>query len=111
MPPAVSSRQITKVQDIMDEKRGVTGVLPSGLPLARSFGMKFYDYNVAESEAVQSMVAKRIEREFKDEIRKLRRDEMRKGTPDFEGLNDAIQRLEKRMRDEITKARGGEREE
>jgi hypothetical protein len=36
---------------------------------------------------------------------------MRKGTPDFEGLNDAIQRLEKRMRDEITKARGGEREE
>jgi hypothetical protein len=111
MPPAVSSRQITKVQDIMDEKRGVTGVLPSGLPLARSFGMKFYDYNVAESEAVQSMVAKRIEREFKDEIRKLRRDEMRRGTPDFEGLNDAIQRLEKRMRDEITKARGGEREE
>lgn len=111
MPPAVSSRQISKVNDIIDEKRGVTGVLPSGLPLARTFGLKFYDYNVPESEAIQSMVAKRIERDFKDEIRKLRRDEMRKGTPDFEGLNDTIQRLEKRMRDEMAKARGGEGEE
>ena len=108
IPPAVSSRQIARVQDILDEKKGVTGAMPSGLPLARMFGLKFYDYNVDESQAMQVFAAKRIEREFKDEIRKLKRDEMRKGTPDYAGLTEMIQKLETRMREEMSKARGEE---
>jgi hypothetical protein len=107
-PPAVSSRQLARVQDIIDEKKGVTGALPSGLPLARMFGLKFYDYNVDEAQAMQGFAAKRIEREFKDEIRKLKRDEMRKGTPDYAGLTEAITKLEARMREEMAKARGEE---
>lgn len=107
-PPAVSSRQLARVQDIIDEKKGVTGALPSGLPLARMFGLKFYDYNVDEALAMQGFAAKRIEREFKDEIRKLKRDEMRKGTPDYAGLTEAITKLEARMREEMAKARGEE---
>ena len=107
-PPAISSRQLARVQDIIDEKKGVTGALPSGLPLARMFGLKFYDYNVDEALAMQGFAAKRIEREFKDEIRKLKRDEMRKGTPDYAGLTEAITKLEARMREKMAKARGEE---
>ena len=107
MPPAVNSRQLKSVGDIMDEKTGMTGAPVSNLSLARMFGLKLYEYNVMESEAVQEVVSNRIEREFKDAMRKAKREEYRKGYPDYEELDKTLEDLQIRMAKEMDKARGG----
>lgn len=107
MPPAVNSRQIKAVNDILDEKTGMTGAPVSNLAIARMFGLKLYDYNVTEAEAVQEVVAKRIERDFKDAMRKSKREEYRKGYPDYEELDSKLADLQTRMQEQMDKARGG----
>lgn len=107
IPPAVSSRQIGRVDDLLAGKTGVTGVEPSPLVLARMFGLKMYDYNVDEQAAINEIVVKRIERDFKSAMTKATRDEMRKGYPDFEALDAELNKLRERMDKEIEKARGG----
>jgi len=110
-PPAVSSRQIGKVDDIIAGKTGITGVEPSTLPLARTFGLKLYDFNVDEQAAINEIVVKRIERDFKSAMTKAKRNEMRKGYPDFEALDAELDDLRTRMEKEIEKARGGSEEQ
>ena len=109
-PPAVSSRQIGKVDDIIAGKTGITGVEPSMLPIARTFGLKLYDFNVDEQAAINEIVVKRIQRDFKSAITKATRDEMRKGYPDYEALDAELEDLRTRMEKEIEKARGGSEE-
>lgn len=109
-PPAISSRQIGRVDDLIAGKTGITGVEPSPLVLARMFGLKMYDYNVDEQAAINEIVVKRIERDFKSAMTKAKRDEMRKGYPDFEALDTELDDLRKRMEKEIEKARGGAEE-
>ena len=110
-PPAVSSRQISKVQDIIDEKTGITGAPPSSLAIARTFGLKLYDFNVDEQAAINEIVVKRIQRDFKSAMTKAKRNEMRKGYPDFEALDAELDDLRTRMEKEIEKARGGSEEQ
>ena len=95
------------MQDIIDDKKGITGVSPSGLVFARSAGLKLYDYNVDESQAMQSVVSKKIGREFKMAINKAKREEYSKGYPDYEALDAKIKELEARMISEQDKALGG----
>ena len=109
-PPAVSSRQIGKVDDIIAGKTGITGAEPSMLPIARTFGLKLYDFNVDEQAAINEIVVKRIQRDFKSAITKATRDEMRKGYPDYEALDAELEDLRTRMEKEIEKARGGSEE-
>lgn len=109
-PPAVSSRQIGKVDDIIAGKTGITGAEPSMLPIARTFGLKLYDFNVDEQAAINEIVVKRIQRDFKSAITKATRDEMRKGYPDYEALDAELEDLRTRMEKEIEKARGGAEE-
>jgi hypothetical protein len=66
-----------------------------------------YDYDVIESEAVQEVISKRVEREFKDAMRKAKREEDRKGYPDYEALDKQLKDLQIRMEKELDKARGG----
>lgn len=107
-PPAISSRQISRANDFFEGKEGITGAPPSGLVFARSLGLKMYDYNVAESEAVQEIVADKITREFKAAMTKAKRDEYRKGYPDYEALDKELEDLQTRMEKELAKARGEE---
>ena len=109
-PPAISSRQIGKVDDIIAGKTGITGAEPSMLPIARTFGLKLYDFNVDEQAAINEIVVKRIQRDFKSAITKATRDEMRKGYPDYEALDAELEDLRTRMEKEIEKARGGSEE-
>ena len=109
-PPAVSSRQISKVDDILEGKTGITGAEPSALPIARTFGLKLYDFNVDEQAAINDIVVKRIQRDFKSAMTKAKRDEMRKGYPDFEALDAELDDLRTRMEKEIERARGGSEE-
>jgi hypothetical protein len=106
-PPAISSTQLKAVNDILDEKTGITGAPVSNLAIARTFGLKMYDYDVIESEAVQDIVSKRVEREFKDAMRKAKREEDRRGYPDYEALDKQLEDLQIRMEKELDKARGG----
>jgi hypothetical protein len=107
-PPAISSRQISRANDFFEGKEGITGTPPSGLVFARSFGLKLYDYNVTEEEAKQELNAERVQREFKAAMTKAKRDEYRKGYPDYEALDKELEDLQTRMEKEIAKKRGEE---
>lgn len=106
--PLFSSKNITKVQDLIDEKTGLTGVEPSSLFIARAFGLKFYDYNEGEQAAQNEIIRKRIESDFKTAINKAKRDEYRKGYPNYDKLDKTLEDLQDRMEKELAKARGEE---
>jgi hypothetical protein len=106
--PTINSKTISKVNDMIDEKTGITGTEPSSLFLARAFGLKFYDYNEGEQAAVNQIVRKRIEHDFKSAMTKTKRDEYRKGYPDYEALDTKLNDLQTRMQKELEKARGEE---
>lgn len=107
-PPSINSKQIGRADDFFEGKTGITGSEPSGLVFARAFGLKMYDYNVVESEAIQEIAAKRIQREFKTAMTKAKQDEYRKGSPDYDELDRTLEALQERMEKEIEKARGEE---
>jgi hypothetical protein len=109
--PLINSRNISKVDDIIEGKTGITGKEPSSLPIARAFGMKFYDFNVTEQAAINEMVVKRIGKDFKSAMTSAKRDEYRKAYPDYEALDEKLEELRTRMDKEIIKARGGAEEE
>jgi hypothetical protein len=111
MPPAVSSKNWSKVKDIIQEKEGITGAKPSNLVIARMFGFKLYDYNVDESLAIQDKVVKGIKRDFKSAMSKARKEEYRKGYPDYEALDKELEVLRERMEKRVAEVRGGEEEE
>ena len=108
--PLINSRNLGKVDDIIEGKTGITGNEPSSLPIARAFGMKFYDFNVTEQAAINDMVVKRIEKDFKSAMTKAKRDEYRKAYPDYDELDATLEELRTRMDKEVTKARGGAEE-
>lgn len=106
-PPAINTTQLKAVDNILDEKTGITGAPVSNLPIARMFGLKLYDFNVTEAQAVQEVVSNRVEREFKDAMRKAKREENRRGYPDYDELDKTLADLQTRMEKEMDKARGG----
>jgi hypothetical protein len=108
--PLINSRNISKVDDIIEGKTGITGKEPSSLPIARAFGMKFYDFNVTEQAAVNEIVVKRIGKDFKSAMTSAKRDEYRKAYPDYDALDEKLEELRTRMEAEIIKARGGAEE-
>jgi hypothetical protein len=108
--PLINSRNISKVDDLVEGKTGITGKEPSALPLARAFGMKFYDFNVTEQAAINEIVVKRIGKDFKSAMTSAKRDEYRKAYPDYDALDEKLEDLRARMEAEISKARGGAEE-
>lgn len=107
-PPSINSKQIARADDFFEGKTGITGSEPSGLVFARAFGLKLYDYNVVESEAIQEIAAKKIQREFKTAMTKAKQDEYRKGSPDYDELDRTLADLQERMEKEMAKAQGEE---
>jgi len=108
--PLINSRNISKVDDIIEGKTGITGNEPSSLPIARAFGLKFYDFNVTEQAAINDIVVKRIQKDFKSAMTSAKRDEYRKAYPDYDALDEKLEELRTRMDKEIEKARGGAEE-
>jgi hypothetical protein len=70
---------------------------------AQVFGLKVVDYNMAEEATHRQIRESIVGREYKAAIRKLQREEMRSGSPDYEGLYEEIQDLELRMLEEVRK--------
>ena len=106
--PLFSSRNITKVQDLIAEKTGISGAEPSSLFIARAFGLKFYDYNEGEQAAQNENIQKRITNDFKTAMNKAKREEYRKGYPDYDELDKTLDDLQTRMQERLDKARGEE---
>ena len=107
-PPAVSSRQVKAALDIMNDKTGPTGAAVSDLAIARSFGLKLYEFNVDESAYYKSVEIRKLQRDYRAAMTKAARDEYRKGKPDPAALEKEIGDLRERLMEAIDKARGEE---
>ena len=107
-PPAVNSRQVKAALDIMNDKTGPTGAAVSDLAIARSFGLKLYEFNVDESAYYKSVEIRKLQRDYRAAMTKAARDEYRKGKPDPAALEKEIGDLRERLLEAIDKARGEE---
>jgi hypothetical protein len=94
--------------DWAQDKEGPTGKPNDGLVFARLFGLSVYQYDEAETQYYQDAEVKKIKSEFKKEMNKAKRDEMSKGYPDYEALDERLDKLAQRLEDRIAKIRGDE---
>lgn len=106
-PAAINSRFFTNIGNLVDDRKGITGTEPDTLFLLRNLtGAPFYRFDVTESRAQQDLRVQSIKRDFNTAINKAKREEMRKGYPDFEALDAELADLRKRMEAEVATARG-----
>lgn len=108
--PFLNARELAKAQDAFTAIEGRSENY-SSLYMARTAGMRFYDFNVQGSLDQQDRAAAAIEREYKTEIGKLKRKMERLETPDWDEFFAREEELVKRMEERIAKVRGGKTEE
>lgn len=105
VPPWLQSYSRDQVKDAITGDFDIVGneaSLAKALA-SRVMGLKVVDYNRAEEAAFRQIRESAIGREYKASIRKLQREEMRKGNPDYETMYAEIQDLELRMLEEVRK--------
>jgi hypothetical protein len=107
-PPAISSRQLQSISDILADKTGPTGTPVSDLAIARTFGLKLYEFNVDEAAYYRSLEIRKLQRDYKAAMTKAARDEYRRGYPDPAALEKELGDLRERMMEAIDKAKGEE---
>ncbi len=107
-PAPLTFRTGGQVMDWAQDKEGPTGKPNDGLVFARLFGLSVYQYDEAETQYYQDAEVKKIKSEFKKEMNKAKRDEMSKGYPDYEALDERLDKLAQRLEDRIAKIRGDE---
>ena len=105
--PRVNLRETDKYTDAISGRTDKTDN-HAALYFARLAGLRLNDYNVNEAAATQSRAAKAIMRDYKIEISKLRRAELRRENPDWDAFNKRQDELYERMQKEIDKAYGEE---
>lgn len=111
-PPVVNSKNYAKVKEIISgDNLSITGAEPSNAVFARMFGLKLYDYNVPEELAIQDKIEKAIERDFKAAMNKAKKEEDKRGYPDYEELDETLQDLQERMEERVARLRGEEEED
>lgn len=82
-------------------KMGPTGSDPSTMYLlTRQFGPKLYNINIEDARYSKAIEIMSKKREYRTEMAKIMRDEMRFPTPDFEGALDKRRQLEERWMQE-----------
>jgi|GEM_PF-3075655 len=106
--PIVSASELSKLDAIVNDRQGLTGVDLGNLQIARWAGLKMYDYHLGEGAAQQQVAVKAITREFEAEISKLRRAEARMEQPDWEGFTKKRAELLQRMQERTAEATGDE---
>jgi len=94
-PPMFSAKNFERVKNLIDQKTGPTGVEPSAamFMFGRVMGLRVEQYNIGEQDYFRQMRASENTREFRAAINKARRDEFRKGYPDYEALDKRIMEL------------------
>ena len=111
-PPMVTSKNLTKATEIISgDNLSITGAEPSNAVFARMMGLKLYDYNVPEELARQDKIEKAIERDFKAAMNKAKKEEDKRGYPDYEELDETLEDLQTRMEERVARLRGEEEED
>ena len=108
--PFLNARELTKAQDAFTATEGRSENY-SSLYMARTAGLRLYDFNVQGALDQQDRAAAAIEREYKTEIGKLKRKMERLETPDWDEFYEREEELVRRMEERIAKVRGGKTEE
>jgi len=107
-PSPLTFRVGGQVKDYVQDKEGPTGKPNDGLAFARLFGLSIYQYDQDETQFYQDAEVKKIKSEFAKEMNKAKRDEMSKGYPDYEALDERLELLSDRLEERINKIRGDE---
>jgi len=104
-PPMARSSNIEKVVDAAEGKVGITGREPgvSNLIFSKILGLKGLDFNVDEQAAFKDIEYKGVIRDYKTAISKAKREELRRGYPDYEALDAEIESLTQEMYDEYNR--------
>lgn len=105
--PFLNARELEKAKDAFAATEGRSENY-SSLYMARTAGMRFYDFNVQGSLDAQDRAAKAVEREYKTEIGKLKRKQERLENPDWDAFYEREEELMMRMEERIAKIRGKE---
>ena len=108
--PFLNARELAKAQEAFTATEGRSENY-SSLYMARTAGLRLYDFNVQGALDAQDRAAAAIEREYKIEIGKLKRKMERLETPDWDAFYEREEELVKRMEERIAKVRGGKTEE
>jgi hypothetical protein len=108
-PTLASTRFWGQIGDLKDEKTGPLGVEKSPLFLARNIGgLGLYQFNTEESRFMQDKQVDKIKKDFATATSKAKREEYRKGYPDYEALDAELDELQARLEKRITEIRGEE---
>jgi hypothetical protein len=104
--PFLNARELEKAKEAFAATEGRSENY-SSLYMARTAGMRFYDFNVQGSLDQQDRAASAVEREYKTEIGKLKRKQERLENPDWEAFYEREEELMMRMEKRIAEIRGG----
>jgi hypothetical protein len=104
--PFLNARELEKAKEAFAATEGRSENY-SSLYLARTAGMRFYDFNVQGSLDQQDRAAQAVEREYKTEIGKLKRKQERLENPDWDAFYEREEELMMRMEKRIAEIRGG----
>jgi hypothetical protein len=108
-PPVVTTKFWDQIGQLKDGAMGPTGVEKSSMFLARTLGgLGLYQFNVDEAAFYKSKELKDIKKDYKAAMTKAKREEYRKGYPDYEALDRELDDLRDRMQQALAKARGEE---
>jgi hypothetical protein len=104
--PFLNARELEKAKDAFAATEGRSENYSSRY-MARTAGMRFYDFNVQGSLDQQDRAASAVEREYKTEIGKLKRKQERLENPDWDAFYEREEELMMRMEKRIAEIRGG----
>jgi hypothetical protein len=108
-PPVVGTKFWGQIGQLKDGATGPTGIEKSSMFLARTLGgLGLYQFNTEEAAFYKSKELKEIKKDFKAAMTKAKREEYRKGYPDYEALDRELDDLRDRMQEALAKARGEE---
>jgi hypothetical protein len=97
-PIPLQTKFVDQMQGLAEGRVGPTGEGMNGLFLARTLGgLSLYQFNRDESRFYQDLEVKKIKRDFNTAMNKAKREEYRKGYPDYESLDKDLAELRKRM--------------
>jgi hypothetical protein len=106
-PPVVTTKFWDQIGQLKDGAMGPTGIEKSSMFLARTLGgLGLYQFNTEEAAFYKSKELKEIKKDFKAAMTKAKREEYRKGYPDYEALDRELDDLRDRMQEALAKARG-----
>jgi hypothetical protein len=107
-PSWASSRFLGKVGDLAVGATGPTGRPKNALFVAQMLGLSLYQFDANETKFYMDKEVSSIRRDFQSEMAKIKREELQRGYPDYEALDEKLGVMRKRLEARIAEIRGEE---